>query len=94
MIALVFLLAESAWCADAPPASPPQAAPSKEMREKMASMHDQMAACLRTDKSLAECRKEMMKACKGAGRPACPMMDMGGGTGMDHEHNTQPGTAK
>ncbi|MGB8692642.1 MAG: hypothetical protein WCD08_03960 [Steroidobacteraceae bacterium] len=35
--------------------------PSKEMRAKMASAHEQMAACLRSDRPMAECHDEMMK---------------------------------
>jgi len=58
-----------------PPAGPPE--PSKEMRAKMASAHERMAACLRSDKSMAECRSEMMKSCHEImGGRGCPMMDM------------------
>lgn len=35
--------------------------PSKEMRAKMASAHEQLAACLRSDRPMAECHEEMMK---------------------------------
>ena len=38
--------------------------PSKEMRQKMATLHEQMAACLRSDKALADCRTEIMKGCQ------------------------------
>jgi hypothetical protein len=31
------------------------------MRAKMASAHEQMAACLRSDRPMAECHDEMMK---------------------------------
>ena len=71
-----------------------QMAPSKEMREKMATMHEQMAACLRSDKPLAECRQEMMKGCQEmmGGHDCSMMMGMGGmgkGTtgGGAHSHN-------
>jgi hypothetical protein len=64
-------------------ANPPAAAqspPSKEMREKMATLHEQMAACLRSDKSMTECRTEMMKDCQDVvGKDGCPMMGMGWG---------------
>ncbi|GEM_PF-763803 len=57
-------------------------APSKEMRAKMAAMHEQMAACLRSDKPLSECRAEMMKHCETTmGNQGCSMM-MGAGGGM------------
>ena len=36
--------------------------PSKEDREKMAAVHEQMAACLRSDKSIAECHKDLAKS--------------------------------
>jgi len=40
---------------DCPPAT-------KEEREKMAVIHEQMAACLRTDKAISVCHQEMMKS--------------------------------
>lgn len=71
-------------------ATQPAPAPtvSKETREKMAVMHEQMAACLRSDKSLADCHTEMMKSCKESlGDQGCPMMGMGKGMGMGrHSH--------
>jgi hypothetical protein len=33
---------------------------SKEAREHMAEMHEKMALCLRSDRSMSECRNEMM----------------------------------
>jgi hypothetical protein len=36
-------------------------APTKEQREKMAVEHDQIAACLRSDRAIEECHKEMMQ---------------------------------
>ena len=36
-------------------------APTKEMREKMASAHEQMAACLRSDRPTSDCHAEMMQ---------------------------------
>jgi len=58
-----------------PPAAPPEH--SREMRAKMASAHERMAACLRSDKPMAECRGEMMKSCHEImGERGCPMMDM------------------
>ena len=69
------------FAADAPAAQPP--APSKEMRAKMATLHEQMAACLRSDKPFDECRTEMMKGCQSImGAHGCPMMGMGGMQGM------------
>ena len=39
------------------------AAPSKETREKMAKAHENMAACLHSDRAISDCRTEMMQAC-------------------------------
>src|SRR5689334_21364211 len=41
---------------------PPQL--TTEQRQKMADLHDKMAACLRSDRPLSECHQEMMKGCK------------------------------
>jgi hypothetical protein len=49
--------------------------PSKEDRTKMAEAHEKMAACLKSDKPMKECREEMHEARGGM---------MGGGMmGMD-----------
>lgn len=63
-----------------PPSQAP--APSKAMREQMATVHEKMALCLRSDKSFAECRDEMQKNCQDMDEHACPMMGMGRGMGM------------
>jgi hypothetical protein len=55
-----------------PPASAP--APSKEQREKMAVLHEQMAVCLRSNKPLTDCRAAMMKGCQTELGEACPSM--------------------
>ncbi len=53
------------WTAGAALAAEPEhagrPAPSHEMREKMAGAHEQMAACLRSDRPIADCHGEMMK---------------------------------
>ncbi len=68
-----------AWSADpAPAASASPAAPSKAMREKMATLHEQMAACLRSDKSVTDCHTEMANSCRTTmGTEGCSMMGMG-----------------
>jgi len=72
------------------PAKKPQAKhemaePTKEQRNKMAMAHEQMATCLRSDKSMEDCHDEMRKSCKEMG-DQCPMMmghhGMGMGMGM------------
>lgn len=73
----------AAFAADAPGMT--QAAPSKEVREKMASMHEQMAACLRSDKSVSMCHTEMMKRCHDLmGEKGCQMMGMHDHMMKDH----------
>lgn len=75
------LIASTTFAAEMPPVRDPE--PSKEMREHMAAAHDAMAACLRSDKSLADCRNEMQMTCKQPhGKQGCPMMGM-------HEHMKQ-----
>lgn len=78
LVSLVLILggANAAFAADTASAAP--AAPSKEQREKMATIHEHMAACLRSDKPIADCHKEAMKNCQDMmGKDGCPMM---------HEH--------
>ena len=71
------LISATSLAADTAPAGPPE--PSKEMRANMATLHEQMAACLRSDKSFSDCRREMIKGCqKLMGDHGCPMMGMGG----------------
>jgi hypothetical protein len=69
--------------------STPAASESKETREKMATLHEQMATCLRSDKSVAECHKEMKKSCRETlGAQACPMMGMRHDKGRSATHET------
>ena|SRR3954469_21492061 len=53
------------WTAGSAMADQPEnttmAAPTKEQREKMAAEHDKIAACLRSDRAIDECHKEMMQ---------------------------------
>ena len=68
-------------------------APTKETREKMAVLHEHMAACLRSDKSISECHTEMMHDCRAdLGKQGCPMMEMG--HGMTMKHKMQPTESK
>lgn len=67
--------AGAALAADEPPATQ---TPSKEMRDKMAEVHDKMATCLRSEKAFVDCRAEMQQSCKTMmGEQGCPMMGMG-----------------
>lgn len=61
-----------AFCAEERPSTPPT--PSKETRDRMATLHEKMAACLRSDKAFAECRTEMQTNCRSMmGEQGCPM---------------------
>lgn len=62
--AIVASLIAAAWAGSAfaaNSAKPECPTPTKETREKMAAWHEQMAACLRSDKAITECRSEMAK---------------------------------
>jgi hypothetical protein len=86
MMTLLLLSGATATAADAPP--PEHREVSKEAREKMAQLHEQMAACLRTDKTLQECHSEMMKNCQEQlGSTGCPPLV---GHGLDGRHRMQP----
>jgi hypothetical protein len=50
--------------------------PSKEQREKMALVHEKLAACLRSDRSFADCHHEMESShAEAMGKEHCPMME-------------------
>ncbi len=88
LAAVGVLLSVPAISADPSPGAPTaQAAPSKETREKMAVLHEQMAACLRSDKDISTCHTEMRKNCHDTlGAEGCPMM----GKGHGHMMQTTP----
>ncbi len=64
----------------------PMKEPTKEERTQMATMHTNMAACLATEKPMADCHKEMMDGCPMAKEGKCPMMAM-----MNHPHGGPKG---
>ena len=66
---------------------------SKEEREKMASHHDKMAACLRSDRAVEECWAEMKKSCKESNGKMCPMMSGHKGHGK-HKQESDKGDKK
>lgn len=43
------------------PAQGTRPPPTKEQREKMATAHEQVAACLRSDRAIEDCHAEMKK---------------------------------
>lgn len=82
--AVLLAFSSSVFAADAPSASTKaMKGPTKEQRQKMAEMHEKMATCLKSDRTIDECRTEMMKGCDEAfGKDGCPMM----GKGMHKRH--------
>jgi hypothetical protein len=72
MFAMATLVAASVGAANPEAAA---ATPTREMRSQMAAVHEKAAACLRSDKPVAECHKEMMDGCRAVGAHGCPMMD-------------------
>jgi hypothetical protein len=89
MTAVLLLFSAAVTLADTPP--PEHRELSKETREKMAALHEQMAACLRSDKSFAECHGTMIKSCQEQlGSDGCPMMTGMGRGSSDARHRMQP----
>jgi hypothetical protein len=88
--AVIVLFASSSAAFAAEPQASTKPGASKEWREKMASAHERMAACLRSDKSMDVCHQEMMKAAGGArGDHDCGMKGMH----EDEEHHAHPMSA-
>lgn len=92
----LLLALSSAAFAASPPTAATASTPTREMREKMATLHEQMAACLRSDKSMSECRAEMQKSCQSMmGSQGCTRMMgsggmMGRGQGMRGQMSSSP----
>jgi len=61
-------------------------APTKEQREQMAKVHEHMAACLRSDKTMRECHEAARKECQEAMGDTCEMMMH---SMMEHRMNKQ-----
>jgi hypothetical protein len=58
---------------------PPIQAPNKRVRERMALVHEKMAACLRSEKPYSKCQGELQKDCmEMMGESGCPMMGLNG----------------
>jgi hypothetical protein len=58
-----------------PAAQPKSSEVSYEQRQKLADIHEKTAACLRSNKPIEECHKEMMTYCHDEmGKEGCPMM--------------------
>ena len=78
-------LVSSSVALGADPSTNAQSVPTPAARQQMAAVHEKMAACLRTDRPISECRAEMLKTCQDTmGQTGCPLMGAGGrmGPGM------------
>ena len=96
MIGILFLAfaGGNALAADAPKGKPEATEVSQDQRKDMAAMHEKMAECLRSDKTMDECRDQMRA--QGQGMMAsglCPMAAQGQGMGM-HDHKLMKHRAK
>lgn len=59
----------------APNMKAPHPVITQQQREKMAAIHEKMAACLRSDRLFHECRSELHERCMSViGKEGCPMM--------------------
>ncbi len=97
LIASVSMSAANALAQDAPAATPtpnttmtPKGGKwnlTPEQRENMAKLHEQMANCLRSTKTMKECHEEMRKSCESLGANGCPMMGWEHGKKGHHMHH-------
>jgi hypothetical protein len=89
--ALALLGSTPAFAHDNDAKGKPHPPVSKEDREKMAAVHEKMAACLRSDKGVDQCHEEMHTAMKNSGAE-CPMMaEHGKGHGHRMDSKDQKG---
>lgn len=58
-----------------------------EMRQKMARMHELMASCLKSNRSMNECHQEMMQNCPMMKEGKCEMHGMMGMGMKGHDHH-------
>ena len=88
LCSVIALVANLSFAAEPSPKPGRMKEPTKEQRQKMAELHEKMANCLKSDRAVSECRKEMMQSCKETmGNDGCPMGGMMHGKrghGMHH----------
>jgi hypothetical protein len=72
--ALCVLAVGAAVAADDSPSDMHHAPPSKQDREQMAKLHEHMAACLRSDKTMRDCHEAVRKECQDTMGDKCEMM--------------------
>jgi hypothetical protein len=73
-----------ALAAEDAPSDVHRAPPSKQDREQMAKLHEHLAACLRSDKTMRECHEAARKECEDTMGDKCQMMHP-----MEHHMNKQ-----
>ncbi|MCC6274021.1 MAG: hypothetical protein IT572_11205 [Deltaproteobacteria bacterium] len=69
------------FAAPAYPQSDPDRQAMIERHEKMAKAHQEMVKCLKSKKSLDECRAKMKESCPMMSGGSCPMMGEGAACG-------------
>ena len=75
MIIFVGLTGTPALAAEKSKTQGTDAKVTAEQRQNMAAVHESMAACLRSDKPMEGCRKDMMQSCNDMmGKNGCLMM--------------------
>ena len=75
LMLLMTLVHTTAFSADKTKKIEKPMALTQEQRNSMATIHENMATCLRSDKTLDSCREEMMKGCMDTmGKDGCPHM--------------------
>ena len=85
--AAIVLGGAAAVAADSPPGAE-QGEYSKDTRERMAQLNERMAACLRSDTPVADCDKQIARACQEQlGHSDCLF---GTRTGMNTRNRMQP----
>ena len=94
LLAFAMLSTTPVWAAgkgDSPKVNAQAVSP--ELKHEMAEMYTKMGACMKTDKSMEQCQKDIMKDCPVAKKTGhCPLMEgmmpmMGDHSkmkGMDH----------
>ncbi len=77
VLVFTFSMVTAAFAAEKTKAPPqkPSTQVTVEQRKNMASAHEKMAECLRSDKTIESCQKDMMQSChEMMGKDGCPMM--------------------
>jgi hypothetical protein len=80
LILFIQLLGTAGFAEDSSKSAPPRKLPlpTAEQRKKMADAHEKMASCLRSTRTVEDCRHEMMEVCRGTtDQAACVVLGVG-----------------